>query len=1262
MNKYIFIIALVLGVVMSLPSKASLALYDVPSEMHFAGITLVIDNEAKEIIQEKANELIKRSFYNSCVSRARLYFPVMEQILASHQVPTDVKYLSLQVSYLIATLGTSEGMGFWQISDSLASQLGMLVNEEVDERKHLLLSTDAIASHLRDKNYVFRNWLYTIINYRTGLINAMSQTDRNIIGANQLQITSSTPNMILNLIAHLVAYKDKIESETSSVELLAYNDTKGKSLEEIAKSTHIPYEQIREHNKWLLANKIPSYKQIPVLLPVSSSQKEQINYLISKTKVHGDTNKVSYPVLSEKTIKRFRDKTYTFVKANGLKAMIAESGDRVTDMAEAAEISPSKFRQFNDMTDFDDIKQGQVYYLERKHKKTEAKEHVLEAGESFWDVSQRYGVRLSTLVANNRLTEKDTAKIGRVVWLSTRRPENTPVEYRALVQNPIYSQPDNTVVETPTSTNTDPQPALVKEENTKPNQAQEQEKKMDKVLNDSVYVAMAGETIMDVYRKTNIPLDRLIAWNDLKNTELSEGQKIRLIPPRVERKADNRGTLSTNANPDFLPPSPDDVAVIRTDSTQQAIPNSEEHLVQKGESLSIIAQKYGLKVADLRVWNKLDAKSTIRVGQKLRLTAPASTINPSNPSIDSADVIHTVQDKETLYGIAKKYGIPQSEIAKMNNIDEKAPLIRKGQTLTIKRRTAPRNAINEASTQTSTSTSNNEVKYNPITNEPIKNDAGIGISGNSNVPITTTPSNVTTSTNSNLSVMPVDEITMPYVLNPPSSGSDIIEVDPRIDYFDNVIKRYPYGSKEDLAKWNGLTLTQVLSGTIPSERRTLVVTLKGYEESLKYGNVIYPKPQATQQISGSSQQVTNNTSIDTTPPQTNIQQVGNTNSSPSSSVGATQKIPVNPFSDNFFTIKSKYNLTDEDIARLNNLPIDVVKGGSIPMEITELVVAGSGAATGTTPMNPTETASSTTAQANTIPPDQAITHNVNAGETIYGLAQRYNVSIDSISVWNNLKDGRIEFGQSLIVGRKPALPATAMGGTEPPSYHILQKGETLYGISKKYGIDINLLIENNPKIFKDKIIRNGDTVFLKKPENLLAPPQTALAMDEGYYIVQDGDDMYKICEKFKIKPSDLKTWNKLAPGVGVTKPIPTGTKLVIDADLAEALKNQTGELPRTSLNSEPIYHFVVKGETLSGIAKKYDTQVEKLKELNNKPEGNIREGEKLLVGRIYYHIVTKGENLSLIARKYNISNEQLKALNKKKDDLVKEGEKLIVGK
>jgi LysM repeat protein len=347
------------------------------------------------------------------------------------------------------------------------------------------------------------------------------------------------------------------------------------------------------------------------------------------------------------------------------------------------------------------------------------------------------------------------------------------------------------------------------------------------------------------------------------------------------------------------------------------------------------------------------------------------------------------------------------------------------------------------------------------------------------------------------------------------------------------------------------------------------------------------------------------------------------------------------------------------------------------MEVTELVVAG-GSSTATNPQ-----VEYTGTQNNYVEPTTAngtaatehVIHEVGYGDNIYKISKKYNADIDSIHTWNGIPHGKeIDKGDKLIVAKKnvavtiPTTPVTNTVSSLPatpsdkPAYHILKKGETMYGLSKTYNIPIKDLVEYNPKIFKDNLIRNGDTVFLKKPEVKGTLSKSSLSIDEGYYTVQEGDDMYKICEKFKVKPSDLKIWNKLAPGVGVTKPIPTGTKLVIDADLADALKNKAGEMPTSNFNDEPTYHFVQKGETLSSIAKKYNTSTGELKVMNNKQDGNLREGEQLLVGKTYYHTVGKGETLTAIAQKYKISNEELKALNGKKDNAVKEGEKLIVGK
>ncbi len=1276
MNKYIFLLVLWLGTAIQVQSNSLKKTSDVPSEMRFAEMQLIIDQEAREMIQDRVDIHLQTVHYNVCVSRAKLFFPLIEQILTSQHTPTDIKYLSIPSSLVFPNFEAPDGSkGLWQISDSLAPHIGLVVNDQIDERMNVIASSESIAKHLNEKNYLLRNWVYTLMSYRMDLVDAVNQMDKASFGANQLYITGKTPKEIINLLAYVIAYKDKIEAApVPKLEFLTYNDSKGKSLAQIANFTSLSYEQVKNFNPWLLTEKIPTSKDFPVLLPVNKSAKSDLKRLIESKKIKSEANNLfdttKYPILVGKTVKPYRDKTYTFVMANGLKAIIAGEGDRTADLADVADISPEKFRQLNEMTDFDDVKQGQVYYLEKKNKRSDLKEHIMEAGESFWDVSQRYGLRIATLIANNRLTERDTAKVGRVVWLKEKRPESFPVEYKQLAQNPIYVQPDNEVIN-PTNNNTAKQ--VVKTDNPLPTVTNT----TSPADTDSTYMVKAGETIVEVFKKTNVPFNELVALNDLKTPNVYEGQILRLKPSAVVKN--NGANIPVNTDPTFVPPTAEEVAalqmtVAKSDSIK---PNAEEHTVAKGETLSGIASKYALVTNDLKKWNKLDAKGGIRVGQKLKLKAPAAsamTDNTANNLIaktDSAEVVHTVIAKESLWGIAKKYGVTQTDIAKINQLDEKAPVIKTGQKLTIKRRTAPRNAMEQQLPVT-----NNQL---PVTSnqQPVINNQQ--------------PTNQLPTTNNNQQqvegVNPKNDL--PYVVNPPASENDIVEVNPSVDYFGSLKKRY-YLDNEDIAKWNGIPMEEVLDGTIPSDRRTLVVSQKGYNMSLLSGNtVVYPKQTETAPVkqqpvynpttpvnNAGTQPVYNPASGGSTPPPqmgTGTQQVNGS--------GATQKIPINAFSDNFFAIKDKYKLTDEDIARLNpTISMEAIKSGSIPYEITELVVAGSGSGAVTQTQQVPDYGTGTSGGTNpvadvptgspvTIPADQAIIHTVSYKETIYGIAQTYKANPDSIGIWNNLKEGKIDNGQQLIVGRKPAqVVSNPVNITPPqqaivtPNFHILKKGETLYGVAKTYQKDMKELADLTPKLAKNLILKEGDTIFLQKPVEKGTLSSTPMNQNEGYYTVQEGDDMYKICEKFKIKPSDLKIWNKIGAGVGVTKPIPVGTKLVVDADLADMLKNKMGELPASNMNDEPIYHFVKKGETLSAIAKKYNTATNDLKAMNNKADGNLREGEQLLVGKIYYHTVSKGETLTAIAQKYKISNDQLKALNNKKDNVVKEGEKLIVGK
>lgn len=81
------------------------------------------------------------------------------------------------------------------------------------------------------------------------------------------------------------------------------------------------------------------------------------------------------------------------------------------------------------------------------------------------------------------------------------------------------------------------------------------------------------------------------------------------------------------------------------------------HTVAKGESLSVIAQKYSVSVDTIMWSNSLSNPNKLKIGQTLKF-----------PSISG--VVHVVSRGESIWTIAKKYGISRDEIVRANQLDE----------------------------------------------------------------------------------------------------------------------------------------------------------------------------------------------------------------------------------------------------------------------------------------------------------------------------------------------------------------------------------------------------------------------------------------------------------------------------------------------------------------------------------------------------------------------------------------------------------------
>ena len=121
-------------------------------------------------------------------------------------------------------------------------------------------------------------------------------------------------------------------------------------------------------------------------------------------------------------------------------------------------------------------------------------------------------------------------------------------------------------------------------------------------------------------------------------------------------------------------------------TSSDAPAGSRVHTVRSGETLSGIARKYRVTVAQLTEWNGLSRSGMIRTGQKLRLY-PGSGAAPTRASSTASTTqagsrTHLVKRGETLSGLARRYGVSVQALQKANGLSSARDL-KAGQKIKI---------------------------------------------------------------------------------------------------------------------------------------------------------------------------------------------------------------------------------------------------------------------------------------------------------------------------------------------------------------------------------------------------------------------------------------------------------------------------------------------------------------------------------------------------------------------------------------------------
>lgn len=585
---------------------------EVPHKLDFAGITLVIRDDARREIQKDVDALTASPrHFQIKVERAKTYFPIIEKVFKEEGLPDDFKYLVLQESALIPdAVSSSDAVGFWQFKDFTAAEMGLRMDRQVDERLNIVSSSRAAARYLIKNNQFFDNWLYALQAYQMGAGGVMKAVEDTQAGATRMEITGKTYWYVKRFLAHKIAYEGAVKGRPQN-QVVLFENNGYNTLKRLAKETQVDEDALQALNKWAKSGVIPDDKKYVVLLPVEGGSVPDVAALETAHRVSPrDTGPVSAAAGKSPS-----------GKINGVHTVVAMAGEDAAALASRGEVDLDDFLRWNDLSESDAIVAGQVYFLGRKRLKGSEDFHKVSPEETLWSISQRYGIQIRRLRRYNRLENEVEPALGTMLYLASRRPKEEPVIARVdnaveVNKQEMFSwsvKPTQTAAHEPVSSDfesreTDEKIAV--KESVKVEDSLEilQAKKTVETLDDTAetislplpsngqHIVQAGETLYGIGKQYNLTVMKLVELNNLSLQDgIHPGQVLRLS------SADNFASTDSPANQP------------KTGGNEPFY-----HEVKTSDTLYGIARQYNVTIQQIMEWNEKKDFS-LSVGEKLKI-------------------------------------------------------------------------------------------------------------------------------------------------------------------------------------------------------------------------------------------------------------------------------------------------------------------------------------------------------------------------------------------------------------------------------------------------------------------------------------------------------------------------------------------------------------------------------------------------------------------------------------------------------------------
>jgi peptidoglycan lytic transglycosylase D len=649
-----------------------------------------------------------KKYLDKWLYRLGKYSNLMRSILRENNAPEELIYLSMIESGLDPKISSWAGaIGLWQFMPTTGSAYGLYYDDNTDDKRDVEKATDAAARHLKDLYKTFGDWYLALAAYNCGagrVSGAVSKSGTSDYWTVREYLPKETRNYVPQFIACALISLDPAAYGFTDVEWgkpIEYDRVIIKaavSVDKLAELCGTDVETIRDLNSQLLKDVTPVFDDgYLIKIPKGSFKQFASNYNAANDfdkygfKPVYDGSDGTAAVDHNKSFSYYRvadydveNKQYIISQTNrelvfhdfadkedlfsvSLKYSVRPSDLRVwnnmsygtypsTGQKISVWLTKSKYKELYGVKE-EEKKEEKVTDQEKKEekvnieeKKTEEKTTEKKDNENILVNSENKGNQKETVEEKKEEVKKETQKETKTEKKKTTNKKNAQTYTVKSGDNlaGIAETYDVTIADLKDWNNLESDKILI---------GQKLTIYSDKKINISsskkatTYTVKSGDNLTLIADKFEVKVADIKDWNELESDVIYEGQVLKLYPPKSDKKE------------------------TKTDK------KAKTYTVKSGDNLSDIAEKFDVTVKEIKDWNDLDG-DTIYEGQVLKLYSEKTTKKETKKETKQKTTYHTVKKGETLSGIADKYEVTVADLKKWNKL--KGDTIEIGQKLIVK--------------------------------------------------------------------------------------------------------------------------------------------------------------------------------------------------------------------------------------------------------------------------------------------------------------------------------------------------------------------------------------------------------------------------------------------------------------------------------------------------------------------------------------------------------------------------------------------------